>query len=666
MRNILKKTVIATAMAATFATVPAIAADLDFTAGTDGTIVLADVIFGDGNPGVNSEETLIVAPPTTFTVSIAVADGGTNRGDITATASVATVKFTLGGSAVFGEDLSTDALVEDSNGGNEAFHVNGAAAPALWTVAQGGAIGDNTITFDINGMANGAAITSVSMQGYSVKNLTSALNPNIRPALPVVEIAVEYVESTEDEAALAASAAIASSANATAYAVGDLFEDTNSAGDIYVVLVAFTSAGTYDATAVALSVTDGDIIRFAANDNADDVNITATDDALAIFGSQPPVDLGGTPVVINQVVSGVNGGFIRINVGSSETLFTDTDSTVGPAANDDGRGDFDASDDVTTVNLGTFQLALEAVDTTDYTDAVAGQVKKENGADFDFNGADDHTLTISATEGTFQAGGTLFLATDATCATPVFSSGSITSAENVAAAVSIAVAGNTIQLTTSYNLCYTADGTSAIPEVSGITGSWTIDYFNTRYDKSEEANGTYGPLTRNGCVATAFNIPASDNTVDEAIVRLTNTSLTNAGDIRGTLYKQDGTVIGSPAADQAFNADVLIAPTLDRHATQVFWTKPGLVIDADDSTTAPSATNQRDLLSIETIFGQENNITLTPADWGAAGSRARMVMKGAFDTCEAIALLRDKATGRLTNMTATTQGNGNNDGNNAQ
>jgi hypothetical protein len=129
---------------------------------------------------------------------------------------------------------------------------------------------------------------------------------------------------------------------------------------------------------------------------------------------------------------------------------------------------------------------------------------------------------------------------------------------------------------------------------------------------------------------------------DTAYVRLTNTSSTNAGDIRGTLYAQDGTVLGN--ADTQLTTDKLAI-----HATQVF---SSLAEDVTNQTTGLKT------LSIEKAFN------VTPAEYKG---RARIVLKGAFDTCEAMGLIRNSDTGALFNMTATTQGNeagSLNDGNN--
>ncbi len=557
--KLFNKTALAVALAAASAA-PAIAdtEDLDFS-GAGETIVLADVIFGNGNPGTGSEETLITAPEVTFDL-----DEDAGEGDEAAATSTATIKYTLGGGAVFGEDLSTTALVDNSNGGAGAFSLTvdtaGGADNITYEVVQGGAIGDNTITFEItfnaDGAANGIILEAATFVGYAVKNLTSALNPT--SASKKVELGVEYVEGTD--------------------------------------------AG------------------------GDDINATATDTPLVIFGAQAPFDLTATPV---DFVGTAN--FVRINVGNSEATFT--------GGTTDGRSDFDAAGDVSLLSLGTLQLGLEAVNATTFPDG-SGNVRKENGDDFDFQGGDSHQLSFSVGTGALQTGGVVYLHTAADCTSgTTFSTNTISATETTA--FDLAVSGTTTQLTTAYHVCYqvlTGANATTIPEVGQISATWNVDFFNARYDNIAEQAGNFGDLLRNGCIASFFNVPAVGN-ADTAYIRLTNTSSTNEGDIRGTLYAQDGTVLG---------ADVTIAPDLAVSATQVFST------EGADRTTGAG----QEVIDIETAFGVTGSTDYK--------GRARLVLKGAFDTCEGLGLIRT-GEGSLFNMTATTQGNeagGANDGNN--
>ena len=552
--KLFKKTALAMSVAAMSATT-AMAGTLDFNGG-DRTVVLADVIFGVVE-GTGSQETLITAPSVEFTL-----DG---VGDEGAGAGVATIKYTLGGGAVFGEDLSTTALVNNSNGGAGAFTANVSTAieadSATFEVVQGGAIGDNTITFEITFVdaADGSVIlTDTVFEGYAVKNLTDALNP--QSTSKQVKLGVEYVE------------------------------------------VADTIVG-------------------------DTVNATATDTPLTVFASQAPVDLVAN---IEDVLD--NG--IRINVGNAERTFTDA-----------GINDFDPAGDDTVVFLGTLQLELQDVAgfgyNADATPPTTGEkIAKENGDEFDFQGGDSHGLAFSVASGSLQDGSTFSLRAPSggACTGAVFTSNAIDDTELTA--FTLSVSGTTTELTSEYEVCYSVTGAEGdlIPEAAGIKAEWTIDFFNARYDNVELEAGDFGELQRNGCIASFFNVPAVGN-ADTAYIRLTNTSSSNVGDIRGTLYAQDGTVLGQ---------DVTIAPALATSATQIFST------EGENRTTAAD----QDIIDIETAFDVDGATEYK--------GRARLVLKGAFDTCEGQGLIRTSG-GSLFNMTSTTQGNeagGANDGNN--
>jgi hypothetical protein len=549
--KLFKKTALAVALTAA-ASSSAFAADLAFGGG-DQTVVLADVIFGNGKPGTGSEETLITAPVVDFDLT----EGGTISGDEGTTASTATIKYTLGGGAVFGEDLSTTTLVDASNGGAGAFSLVASTGAVTYEVVQGGAIGDNTITFELTFGTDADVLDSLTFEGYSVKNLTTALNPD--SGEKIVELGVEYVESA----------------------------DVDPVGA------------------------------------PDDINTTATDEPLVVFASQAPFDLVADP--IDFVGS---APFLRINVGNSENSFT--------FGTTDGRSDFDPAADVTLITLGTLQLQLEEAGTFGGVD-IAGNVRKENGDDFDFQGGDDHTLTFSVGSGQLQEGSQVFLHTTADCTTGTTFGTVNTISEDELTSFGIEVSGTTTQLTTEYNVCYSIDADESIPEVGQIAATWNVDFFNARYDNIAEEAGNFGDLLRNGCIASFFNVPASGN-ADTAYIRLTNTSTTNEGDIRGTLYAQDGEVLGQ---------DLTIAPELAVHATQIFST------EGADRTTGAG----QEVIDIETAFGVDG------ADYKG---RARLVLKGAFDTCEGQGLIRTGG-GSLFNMTSTTQGNeaaDPNDGNN--
>ncbi|WP_250657388.1 hypothetical protein [Alkalimarinus coralli] len=199
MKKILQKTTLALAVAA--ASTGAMAGDLAYTAATSGAVVMANEVFGAG-----SEETLVAVPDVTFTVDVV---------DALALNELVTVKFTLDSGAVFGEDLSsldkwedagvtlvfaTDGLNDLVVGGVGAGQTAGLGAAAAASgmsavsVTQGGAIGDNTVTFQLT-VQDATDLTSARVDGFKVKNLTAALERGV--ANPAVRLGAEYRNVTK-------------------------------------------------------------------------------------------------------------------------------------------------------------------------------------------------------------------------------------------------------------------------------------------------------------------------------------------------------------------------------------------------------------------------------------------------------------------------------------
>lgn len=185
MKNIFQKS----ALALTIATLSAgvFAADLDYT-GAGSEVVLANEVFGTG-----SEETLVAIPSVTFQVTAPAI----------VAAQVYTVKYTLNKGAVFGEDLSSLDKWEDAGvvlsfettagviavGGVGAGNTVLNADVTSITVDQGGAIGDNTVTFKITAAAGHTFVESVVAQ-FRTKGLTSALARGV--ANPTVSLGAEF------------------------------------------------------------------------------------------------------------------------------------------------------------------------------------------------------------------------------------------------------------------------------------------------------------------------------------------------------------------------------------------------------------------------------------------------------------------------------------------
>jgi hypothetical protein len=201
MKNMFKKSALALTVAAMSA--GAFAGELVYTNSglstpTNGAgnhpIVLATEVFGSG-----SEATLIAAPDVTYEVDV-------TKDDIADT-EIATVKFTLNKSAVFGENLSlidnwaasNATLVFSFNAGADIVTVGGAGAPYVQSadftieVDSGGEIGDNTIVFKITNTSGAAAnLDSVQIAQYRTRNLTSALQGSVATAQRTVSLAAEF------------------------------------------------------------------------------------------------------------------------------------------------------------------------------------------------------------------------------------------------------------------------------------------------------------------------------------------------------------------------------------------------------------------------------------------------------------------------------------------
>lgn len=188
MKNILQKTTLA--LAITAASTGVMAGDLEYTAATSGAIVLANEVFGAG-----SNDTLVAIPDVTFTLDVAQS-GILNT-------EVGTIKLTLDSGAVFGEDLSSFDKWEDAGvildfvttaGSNNVGGV-GAGNTVLQAdvtsiaVTQGGAIGDNTVTFELVAGAD-TNLVSFQVSQFKVKNLTSALERGV--ANPAVKLGAEF------------------------------------------------------------------------------------------------------------------------------------------------------------------------------------------------------------------------------------------------------------------------------------------------------------------------------------------------------------------------------------------------------------------------------------------------------------------------------------------
>jgi len=198
---------------------------------------------------------------------------------------------------------------------------------------------------------------------------------------------------------------------------------------------------------------------------------------------------------------------------------------------------------------------------------------------------------------------------------------------------SLALSVTNSQVERNFAVCLVADTTAEIEEIT-ITGDANINYSNVRYLDSDPAANVFVTLFKNGCSATVFNLPKNESS-DDFFVRLTNTSAATDGAVQAFMYLQDGTRV--PAL-----GSVTLVADLKAHETAV--------INAS---------------TVDTAFGGGATALTDDASGVVTWTgRSRLVMRGEFQTCEALGLVRTPS-GVLTNMTATTQGNETRTGNNA-
>ena len=170
------------------------------------TKYFAQDIFGDGilananGSTISSNETLIATPLATYTIA-------PTNGHVLAAGNEFTVKFTLGGSAVFGEDLSdiakwtaSTAVVDFNFGATVAGPTTHTLADGVATaqysvvVDSGGAIGDNTVVFKVTALAPVApSLFNATLTQVKVKNLADTLGAHkITNASSKVALGAEF------------------------------------------------------------------------------------------------------------------------------------------------------------------------------------------------------------------------------------------------------------------------------------------------------------------------------------------------------------------------------------------------------------------------------------------------------------------------------------------
>lgn len=472
-----------------------------------------------------------------------------------ANAEVSTVKFTLNSGAVFGEDLS-DITKWTASTANVSFLFAPTVAGAVGLTVPDSALGvDYTITVD-----SGGAIGDNTVVFKIVSNGTVPALAN--PALKQVKL--------------------------------DQVKTKNLTGALKKGGTGPVKLGVEFRKVTAPVVTD-----------------TAT--AATVFESGPVAKLDGT-----FTTYAAGGGRARIDVADTEKTFT---GLLAASTGSNASKDFDVTgaglENTRLITLGALKVVRNG---TGYP-ADTTLLKKENGDEFDFQGSDDISVTLTSSSSLAAYSGVYL--TSGACVTPVPAAGPTVflGAAVVGDANSVKVSLNgqdSLQLATGYNVCAVAKGDTAIPEASSFDANLNIEYFNPRYTRST-GTFSYGPILRNGCQVTLFNLP-SVNASDDAFIRITNVS-EKPGAVRVSVWPETG-------GESTIDTNTVVVPTLAAHATAVLHTA------ADQAT--------------GTFLGAK-----LPTYGAVTSGRHRIVIQGAFPACEALGLIRTPA-GVLTNMTSTT------------
>lgn len=524
---------------------------------------LAEEVFGTGNTTDGSEtssvDTLVATPAVTYQV--------TTDGPLLATGHTATVKFTLNAGAVFGEDLS-----------------------------------------DINKWGTSTAVISFGFAAAApaASTLNIVDNNNVDPLLNPLTTNPDYTITVDSGGAIGDNTVvfkIVSKGSVAALAAPSLVNAKLDQVKTKNLTNALKAGGTGP---VKLGV---EFRRLASAIVPAVTVVTDTAVAAVILDSDPVAKLTGTVTTY-----AVGGGRARIDVADTENSFTGVlPSTTGANAAKDFEVNDPAFKNSTLITLGTLQVVRNQAGGGDTT-----LLKKENGDEFDFQGSDEISVTLTSSS-SFASYNAIYLTTSP-CAvtTPV---GSFVGAAVVGDPNSVKFNLNgqdSNQLQTGYNVCAVAKGTTPIPEATELTANLAIEYFNPRYTRS---SGTfdYGQILRNGCQVTLFNLP-NVNASDDAFIRITNVS-EKPGAVRVSVWKEEG---GASTID----TNTVVVNSLAAHGTAVLHTA------ADQAT--------------GTYLGAK-----LPAYGALTTGRHRLVIQGAFPACEALGLIRTPA-GVLVNMTSTT------------
>lgn len=526
--------------------------------------IVATEVFGDAkNSAAESNLTAITLPVMDFYATV----GGDLQTKGAGVGS-ATIKLTLLGQTLFAENYQDPSLWKDKGivvkvDGVEINHLDVLSVDA-------GTANDNTLTITLQPGtvldATGAGTFGSGATGPNLDATSETLQKDISAA-PVAAVSLAGFKVKRLKAALEQPG----QANVTVEVRA--FEDTSA--------VALPAQAFENTTSTAAIVSTKGVVIAGTN----------TDYALGASATR---------------------GYIQ--VADAQQSFTDA---ITPVVGH--RDVFDASINSTgRLDLGTLSLQRGVVAVG--RPGAGLEAGKETGTLFDFTGADE--LKLSITGSAPLAGYGLELRTDACSfagnAANRLSVGTVSVAEPNVAVFSVNTADTNLDAPVAWNLCGVASvtGTERIPQLNSLNAGFSVEYANIRYGESE-GDYEYGPVLRNGCQVTLFNVP-NVAAGDKAMIRLTNTS-DKAGQVNAYAYLEDGSLI---------DEDVQLVDNLPAHGTTVFHTNANLA----------------------------NGVFLgdvMPTFAGETSGRARIVIQGAFPSCEALGLVRSP-NNTLTNMTSTT------------
>lgn len=330
------------------------------------------------------------------------------------------------------------------------------------------------------------------------------------------------------------------------------------------------------------------------------------------FASINGVALEATPTGYTAAVPGRN----RIQVDAEQKKFT---LATGVAA----AGDFNGAAAVNILTLGDVLVERGTVGKNKFDISETAEANKESGAPFDFTGGDTVSLTLSS-DVPYANYGKVYVTSATTCdaVTGVIAEFSVTDLAVTSKSVEVPTSKINLDSATPWKLCAVVDGTKRIPEANFDLGL-KATYYSARYTESVGA-ADYGKVLRNGCQVTLFNLP-NVNAADDAFIRFTNTSL-KAGEVNAYVWDESG---------KQLDLGATVIDSLDKHATVVLHT---------------NAAQQGTGVYLGDVL----------PEFAASTGRSRIVLEGAFESCEALGLVRGANGGPLTNMTSTVYSGGEN------